>query len=203
MFLLKPLKIYICHVYIQCDNIVSSQNGNSHNRYKPDPKIEQFMRDRIIFNRILGQKKRYELSAKEENLGTKLRQDKKRLLDNVIFPSLANLILFFKYMEDNDELRDLFEKDIEELLDIKQNIIGHFISSILTWDMKKYPHNFRLGLIVEIQQILFDKVVISMSGSIFDKKKMTILSQTIENDMGRALSWTQFWYNKNFVEKEE
>ncbi|HEX5186590.1 MAG TPA: hypothetical protein VFV86_06835 [Nitrososphaeraceae archaeon] len=181
---------------------MNNKKENISKRYKPDPKIEHFMVERISFNKILETKKKYALSAKEENLGTKLRQDKKRLLDNVIFPSMTNLIEFFEYLKDNEELRELFENDIKELFDLKHNIIGNFLDSVLTWDIEKDPDNFRLGLIVELQQVVFHKLVNSMSGSIYDKAQLTILSKTIDEDMRKALSWTQFWYSSKFVEKE-
>ena len=57
--------------------------------------------------------------------------------------------------------------------------------------MDKDPNNFRLLLIKEIQQTIFDKVAISIANSIIDKEKPTILSQTIDTDMRRALSWTE------------
>lgn len=159
--------------------------------YKPDKRIKEFINNRIEFNEILRSKDRSRFSEEDKNFDTRIRQDKKRLLDNIIFPSMANLLIFFKYMSDKNELRDLFEEDIKELFDIKYNVIGKFLDALLAWDMDKDPNNFRLDLIKEIQQTIFDKVAISITNNIIDKEKPTIIGQTIDNDMRRALSWTE------------
>lgn len=172
------------------------------NRDKSDKRIVEYFENRSKLNEIVKSKDRSRFTRDEENFDMKLRQDKKRLLDSVIFSSMANLRVFFEYLKENEELREVFEKDIKELFDLEHNILGNFLESILTWDIEKDPDNFRLGLIVEMQQVIYHKLVDSMSGSIYDKKSLTILSQTIDNDMRKALSWTQFWYSSKFVEKE-
>ena len=145
--------------------------------YKPDPRISHFVKERIELNKILETKKRYELSTKEDNLDTKLRQDKKRLLNNVIFPSMANLVVFFEHMKDNDEIRQLFDNDIKELFGYireprnntiedqsqyneRHYIIRRFLDSLLTWNIEKYPNNFRLDLLSALQRIIFDNITL-------------------------------------------
>lgn len=209
---------------------MSSQDNNSHKRYKSDPKIEQFMKDRIDFNKILENKKRNELSAKEDNLGTKLRQDKKRLLDNVIFPSMANLVVFFEYLKDNDELRELYEDDIKELfgyirepLDIAQEnvsqynerhyVIRRLLDSLLTWNIEKYPNNFRLDLLSALQRIIFDNITlifqaIDRSNENTDpdnKNKMNMAGLVFmtESDIRRALYWLEFLGSRYLVSEYE
>jgi hypothetical protein len=201
---------------------MSKDQNISIKRDVSDKRIIEYFKNRSKLNKILNSKDRSRLSKDEEkfaeNLATKLRQDKKRLLDNVIFPSMNNLLVFFERLKENEELLDLFENDIKELFgyirepqnidqedeseyNIRHNVIGRFLDSVLTWNIEKYPDNFRLGLIEQIQQVIFDKVTISMSGSIIDKERLTILSQTIDNDMRRALSWTQFLSSMKFDSK--
>jgi hypothetical protein len=186
---------------------LSEEENNTLIRYKSDWRIDEYFKNRSKLDKILKEKDRSKFSVEEKNFDNKLRQDKKRLLDNVIFPSMTNLLIFFEHIKENEELLDLFEEDIKELFGfgggIRRNsdIIGGLIDSILTWNMEKYPDNFRLGLITQIQQTIFDKFVINISGSIIDKEKQTILSQTIENDMRRALSWTQFLSSTKFDNK--
>ena len=176
-------------------------------RYKIDERITEYFKNRSKLDKILKSKDRSRFSIEEKNLDNKLRQDKKRLLDNIIFPALTNLYSFFSDLKENDELLELFEEDMKELFGFggglrkDSDVIGGFIDSIITWNMERYPDNFRLAMIEQIQQVIFDKITISMLYSIIDKEKRTILSQTIENDMRRALSWTQFLSSTKFENK--
>ena len=183
---------------------MSEEDNEISIRYRVDWRITEYFKNRSKLDKILKSKDRSKFSIEEKNLDNKLRQDKKRLLDNVVFPSMTNLLVFFIRLKENEELIELFEEDIKEMFGfgggLRKNtdVIGGFIDSILTWDMEKYPDNFRLGLIEQIQQVIFDKVAISMSGRIIDKERLTILSQTIDSDMRRALSWTQFLSSTKF-----
>jgi len=136
--------------------------------YKPDTRIMQYVKDKIRMCDILKSKDRSRFSTEDKNFDTKLRQDKKRLLDNVIFPSMANLIVFFEYLEKDPELRDLFEDDVKELFGyvrgphydkhkgskVDHDIISRLLGSILKWDINQDPNNFRLDLINKIYKVL-------------------------------------------------
>ena len=129
--------------------------------YTSDARIIHYIKDRVKLNKVLKEKSRSRLSLKEDQFDVKLRQDKKRLLDNVIFPSMANLVVFFENLSENQELRELFEDDVKELLGFKgqdakyeDNIITRLLQSILKWNTNNDPNNFRLELISSIQNVL-------------------------------------------------
>jgi hypothetical protein len=187
---------------------MKEHDTNIKNRYKPDPKIKDYIRERIELNQKLKEKTRSQFSNKEQNFEDKVRQDKKRLLDNIIFPSMANLVVFFEALATNSEVRELFEDDIKELFgyireprdenkedensyNVRLYIIRRLIDSLLTWDVEKDPDNFRLDLISGLQQIIFYQFT-SITRNIIDQKRQTIVSKTVESDMRRALSWTEF-----------
>jgi hypothetical protein len=146
--------------------------------------------------KTLQEKSKSRLSLKEDQFDDKLRQDKKRLLDNVIFPSMANLIVFFENLSENQELRELFEDDVKELLGFKgqdakyeDNIITRLIQSILKWNTNNDPNNFRLELISSIQNILVNKIrsLSLMDNNLGDSMTNGIVSP----DVGRALLWAR------------
>jgi hypothetical protein len=169
------------------------------NCYKSDPRVKQFMNDRIKLNDLLKSKDRSRFSTEENNFDNKLRQDKKRLLDNVIFPSMANLIVFFEYLAKNPESRDLFEEDIKELFgyiigpdfdkhkfsDINHNIIRRFLESVLTWDINKDPINFRLDLVNEIYKVFVNYLQYILS------KEFGNLPKFVIDDLSRIEFWTR------------
>ena len=164
--------------------------------YRPNTKIVQYLKDRVKMSELLIEKMRSRFSPEEKNFDDKLRQDKKRLLDNVIFPSMANLVIFFEYIAENKELRELFEDDVKELLGFKgqsakyeDNIITRLLQSILKWDSNNDPNNFRLELISSIQNVLFNKII---PLSLMDNKLGDSMTNGIvAPDVGRALLWAR------------
>lgn len=175
--------------------------------YKSDIRIKQYFDDRIKLNEILKEKTRSRFSTKEDQFDTKLRQDKKRLLDNVIFPSMANLVVFFEELAKDPELRDLFEEDIKELfgyiigpdfdkhkesLPINPNIVRRFLESVLTWDIKKDPNNFRLDLLNEIYKVFWKQLSYILDTEYGKTPKFVI------DDLSRIEFWTDL-YARSYV----
>ena len=109
---------------------------------------------------------------------------------------MANLIVFFENLSENQELRELFEDDVKELLGFKgqdakyeDNIITRLIQSILKWNTNNDPNNFRLELISSIQNILVDKII---SLSLMDNNLGDSMTNGIVSpDVGRALLWAR------------
>ena len=109
---------------------------------------------------------------------------------------MANLVVFFEYVAQNQELREIFEDDVKELLVFKgqdakyeDNIITRLLQSVLKWDSNKDPNNFRLELISSIQNVLFHKII---SLSLMDNKLGDSMTNGIVGpDVGRALLWAR------------
>ena len=125
-----------------------------------------------------------------------LQRRKVDVLDKHIFRSMANLVLFFKYLEDHPELREIYEEDVKELLGFigknakyEDNIITRLLQSILKWDSNNDPNNFRLELISSIQNVLFNKIIFL---SLMDNKLGDSMTNGIIGpDIGRAVLWAR------------
>ena len=68
------------------------------------------------------------------------------------------------------------------------NIIRRFMVSLLYWDHYKYPNNFRLGLIRDIQYVIF-QYMSTMASREFGGD-IGGADHIINDDIGRAVSWT-------------
>jgi hypothetical protein len=173
--------------------------------YAPKDTVVSYFEDRLVFleEERKIQEKRFagiELTKKEnEELRVKrnrMKQRKLTVLDDHIFPSMANLVVFFEYLSENQELREIFEDDVKELLVFKgqdakyeDNIITRLLQSVLKWDSNKDPNNFRLELISSIQNVLFHKII---SLSLMDNKLGDSMTNGIVGpDVGRALLWAR------------
>lgn len=181
------------------------------NCYTPDYRITQYVKDRIQMNRIAKSKDRSRFTKDESNLDVKLRQDKKRLLENVIFPSMANLVLFFDYLSKYPALRDLFEDDVKELFGFigpnakyEDNIIRRLLISILTWDSENNPNNYRTELMSSIQYVLYSKI---HTLSLFDRNLGESMANGMINpDFNKVLVWCRFFssrYNGKLKKDEQ
>jgi hypothetical protein len=115
----------------------------------------------------------------EQSLNTK----KTRLLNNYVFPSMANLVVFFRYAA-TLELREKFDKDIQELLlgykpEAGGNILYRLINHMLT-----LPNlNFVISEI--LQQEIWTMFLANKP-----KYKDELFVNVTMPDIGRALAWT-------------
>lgn len=147
---------------------------------------------------LRGERERTD-KIQQEHESIKLRsralQNKKiEVLDEIIFPSMANLVFFFEATSENQELAEVFESDMLDLLGIKRPnprseynryafIFENLVSGILQMNSRK--DDFRLRLIDILQELIFLKV---SSLKIFDTQKSTSM---VTNDLQRAKAWTE------------
>ena len=146
-----------------------------------------------------------EIDDKFDNRNTK----KLRFLDQHIFRSMANLVTFFEFLVMHPELRDEYEDDIKELFGFirgntpiekqsqanynsKQNVWMRLIESILTWDHRNDPNNFRLEMLAELQSIIFYKFNIVSLYVLGDEATNNL----VNNDIGKAKTWTKIFASK-------
>ena len=133
--------------------------------------------------------------------------DKKKV-DNVdkLFQSMADLIYFLEMTAKHSELREIFEKDLEDLLDIRPDSKMKELSSSLGIQIEitlsqtnlirlvyasLIPHqenyeNFRLRLLNEIQGVVYDKMRWVMQ----DKFGVNQVYSSVINDMEKCIGWT-------------
>lgn len=181
--------------------------------YRSDKRIINYMKDRTELNKLLKGKPLHRFSNKETKFYNNVRQRKIRVLEKVIFPSMANLVVFFEELKD-PQLRNDFEDDIKELFGYignyqlekgksgYQNIMVRFMESLLFLDIDKkdYSDDFRLGLIGDIQNILYYKIRYLAIKEFVEGKKPaeadTEICDIINSHMRQAYAWARMYHHK-------
>ncbi len=140
---------------------------------------------------------------------------KAEFLDEIIFPSMTNLIYFLEALEISPKLKKLFEKDLIKLLDprfVKDNARGaemgmNFSSHVFRWNNlarlvsnavslnyttekeEEKVKNFRIALLYQIQSIIRDEV-----DYIFRKQfgYMGQVAKSAMKDFDSTMGWLAF-----------
>lgn len=171
--------------------------------YEPDEGLAEFLDAKAELSHKkkefkLGGKELSEDDKREEN---RLKQTKRKILSEIIFPSFANLTYFFERVNSDPHLQDSFVEDIKDLLDVgagievKQSSILKFqftaferlIAAILIQDTVG-DKDFRLKLAHSMQKIILLKVMLTLYK---DDPKSPVLDSAAE-DLGKAVGWTYF-----------
>jgi hypothetical protein len=192
--------------------------------YKPTIGLISTIKEILLFTTLKNQK--YEvgekLSKKEEEYGTKLNRRKVDVLNRIIFPSMANVTFFLECLSTYPILKDIFEKDILELLGLYQKSMKHgksnigmicpmysnetfvfarFISSALNnGNFERFDSRFYL---LEYMQREVTKIISEMAEDEFGEQfssKITI------QDMERAYAWVKLYATRvlqQYNESEE
>jgi hypothetical protein len=161
--------------------------------------MEKELHERKYTGEDIQKEEKLKLNKMKRNLDRR----KVDVLDKHIFRSMVNLIIFFKYLEEHKNLRNVFEEDVKELLGFigknakyEDNIITRLLQSILKWDIRdpRDSNNFRLELISSIQNVIYNKMLDLTS---MDKNLGDSITTTIVNpDFGRALIWSRMFSAK-------
>jgi hypothetical protein len=129
-------------------------------------------------------------------IDTNLRQRKKWVLEEIIFPSMANLVVFLECIQNSPRLSRRFEKDLRRLFLAKSNkhkrveyIFSRFIKAscftTVTEEGRPVP-NFRLLLVDIMQQIILQKMQVLGPRKFNDP---FLWKKTLLPDMERAAAW--------------
>lgn len=136
-----------------------------------------------------------------------------------MFQSLADLIYFLESLANNSELREVFEKDLEELLDVRpynktrglpSNVgvsTGIFLTETNLTRLvyaSIIPHqkefkNFRLKLLTNLQLLVYEKMHYIMQE---EYGMMNQISKSIFEDMNRCLGWVTMLSKPKEFQKE-
>lgn len=140
----------------------------------------------------------------EELKGHKRYLDKEKveILNKYIFPSMANLVFFFKCIASYPELRPIFEDDIKDLLGVRRLspkpgnygfIIFNLLHAILLigeglyLDTRGHNKDFRLRLNQLLQEIVWAKFDVSLS-KVFTNSSA---QRTVTEDFNKVWGWTR------------
>jgi hypothetical protein len=106
----------------------------------PDSKIIQYMQERL---QLIADMEKVDAADEEFNsqvnrTDRRLRTEKTRLLDKIIFPAMATLMYFFKFLAMHPELQPIFESDIRDLLGINRDDPHKQDTGFIFYDLMDY-----------------------------------------------------------------
>ena len=165
----------------------SFQRINSEKSYIPDETLVSFIHNWLHIHKKREQmvKEGRELSSEEKAELRKSDRMKVYILDNMIFPALANLTYFFEALAASDRMANAFVDEIEEILDprktkqianlggaggirmssmqFRKNNFARLTNAALNIPMKNYPNrefvdDFRISIMYQILNIVGDKM---------------------------------------------
>jgi hypothetical protein len=146
-----------------------------------------------------------------------LDKEKVRVLDEYIFPSMANLTFFFRSISRYPQLKEVFENDIKDLLGVRREnpqhdsygfIFSQLLRSILLveiynegGEMHPSPYqlasadykDFRLRLNQILQEIVRDKVVAHLAKAHENEKagEYEKADKIVKDEFDRVWIWTR------------
>jgi hypothetical protein len=194
--------MYKCNIYVERYMSEREPEPISVKHFSPHEDLINYMSQRLKLNEAMEKAHAAgeEFSIKINSQDKSLRTKKTRILDDIVFPSLADLVFFFEAIAADEELQVRFKNDIEDLLGIRQNrpqeygfMLIRLLRSILViqdTEAKETAHSseydFRLRLNHIIQGIVFDKVIPSLMRAFKTYKAQSV----VRDDFHRAWAWT-------------
>jgi hypothetical protein len=131
-----------------------------------------------------------------------LDKEKVKILNDYIFPSMANIVFFFKCISSYPELREVFEEDIKDLLGVRRlnpqpNNYGFVLFNLLHAilligegiyiDNREHNRDFRLRLNQLLQELVWAKFEISLTKVFRNERAQRVVS----DDFNRVWGWTR------------
>ena len=198
--------------YIKKSKIKGVQKIGSDKSYIPDETLVNFIQEWLEIHKkrdalkLVGKN----LSKLEEERIRELDRMKVHIIDNIIFPSMANLTYFFEAMAASSRMSIAFEDELAEILDArKSKDVAHFsggmrfssmqfrennfarlVMAILNIPIKKYPENgsindFRIGLMYQMANVVGD----SVDRLLGQEYTMNQIWKSFWEDYSRMLGW--------------
>jgi hypothetical protein len=199
----NKLKINHNKGYIKKSKIKSVQKIGSDKSYIPGETLVNFIQEWLQIH-----KKREALTLEGKDLSDlekerirELDRMKVYVIDEIIFPAMANLTYFFEAMTTSSRLSIAFEGELEAMLDprnskqaarlsngmrfssieFRENNFARLVMAMLNIPMKKYPGNgpiddFRIGLMYQTLNVVGDG-----------------MDQLLTHEYGGNQIWKSFW----------
>lgn len=166
------------------------------NGYGPDKEIIKIMRDLLWYqDDVAGEQ---DVNKKHKRY---LDKEKVRLLNDYVFPSMANIIFFFRAVSEYALLKEIFVNDIKDLLGVRREnpqpdnygfIFSVLVRSVLLTERDElYLKEEMPGedLSLRLNQILLEIVWARVKSSLTKVLKNPAARGVVENDFNRALAW--------------
>jgi hypothetical protein len=202
-------KFFIIKVFIEmlCLDFVRNTSKRKINRHDKERITPDGLLKRYMWEKLQLEKKNHQATTGGKDLSEEdlkryeaIRTDKKRILENVIFPAMANLIFFFESIDQEPILLKVFKEndDVEDLLGIRrigpspENYGIFFIRLFRSMLGLNYydKEDYRLRLMREAMKIIYLKMM-QISPLVYQNltgSRLTI--KYIGDGMGRAFSHT-------------
>jgi hypothetical protein len=189
----------------------ASKSKRTAEGYGPNRSIRKFMIDMLQYKedrKLLDSQNVLELTDLQKKEKVKLEEHKRYLdkekvdlLNSFIFPSMANIVFFFRYISRYPELKEVFENDIKDLLGVRREnpekdnygfIFSDLVYSIIMPGLGYYNEeelhekDFRLRLIQILQETVIAKASLYFT-DMFTKESRRI----IQDDFSRAEAWIE------------
>lgn len=181
----------MAYCYMKKKIFKGAQKISEEKSYVPDESLVLFVQ-----NWLRMHKKREEVTKEGKELSSNEKQDIRNLdkakvdiLDNVIFPSFANLIYFFEAVAGSNRMFNAFQDELEELLDprkaksaaeisghemrmssmqFRRNNLARLVDSALAIPIRNYSNrqavdDFRIGLMYQLFKIIGDYMDLLLS----------------------------------------
>jgi hypothetical protein len=199
----NKLKIDDDKSYIKKSKIKGVQKIGDDKSYIPDDSLVNFIQEWLEIHKkrdtqtLEGKR----LSKSEEERIRELDRMKVHVIDNIIFPAIANLTYFFEAMAASTRMSIAFEDELAEMLDarnskqaarfdsglrfssmqFRENNLARLVMAMLSIPMKKYPENksvddFRIGLMYQTLNVIGDSV-----------------DRLLDQEYGGNQIWKSFW----------
>ncbi len=205
-------KIYDDESYIKKSKIKGVQKIGSDKSYIPEDTLVNFIQEWLEIH-----KKREALTLEGKNLSSSEKERinnnnrmKVYVIDEIIFPAMANLTYFFEAMAASSRMAIAFEDELAEILDarnskqaaefndgmrfssiqFRENNFARLIIAMLNIPMKKYPENgpigdFRIGLMYQMVNVVGD----SVDRLLGKEYTMNRIWKSFWEDYSRMLGW--------------
>ena len=184
--------------YIKMPKIRLKDNKN----YTPSLSLLKFLEETL------------QIETEKQNLhnsGAKISEDLERriknnrrmkvyMLDNLIFPSMANLVVFFEFVANYVNLQKIFDDDIKELL-LGSKVPGHIVfrrllDGILRWVPEEnleeeYTSSHKLNFRAELYYILLFITFSRIPTILKTQIPIKVLNKLASQDLSRALAWAE------------
>ena len=132
-----------------------------------------------------------------------LDKEKVKILNTYIFPSMANIVFFFKCISSYPQLRAIFEEDIKDLLGVRRLdpqpsnygfVLFNLLHAILLIegegfyiDKGEHRKDFRLRLNQVLQELVWAKFEVSLA-KVFRNESA---QRVVNDDFNRVWGWTR------------